>query len=318
MFIDLFNTYVFLAVAGFFKSLWSDPAGQIFIITFIAYSTSYMLYSGYMSWFAGGYGSLMLSQYGFTAIDFLSLIPVTFVFIAQTAVKLFKFLLRYFLIYIFGPGLFFIVFAAIQGHYDIHAFQNNYTLARLGGLIWMAGAWLGITHFRHKSWVYRASIVACYAGATLVLLSIPLTSSTENAEQIQPLGINVINEFFMLMAFLIAAVSPFLIGQEIALTSVREKLLSRITRLALTQALPIPGTEPLPEEEKTLRKAFAKPDLYSYSFDEQKPVYLVSSFSQTTILYAPVETTGEQRGRLILIASSLLCSLEISGAKLDV
>ena len=68
---NIFNTFVFSAVASFFQAFWSDPVGKVFLTTALSYSISYMLYSSYISWFAGGYGGILLGQMGFTAADFL-------------------------------------------------------------------------------------------------------------------------------------------------------------------------------------------------------------------------------------------------------
>lgn len=102
-----------------------------------------------------------------------------------------------------------------------------------------------------------------------------------------------------------------------AATAVREKLLSQVTSLTLTQALPIPGAEPAIARKRNIILAAQKPEFFVYNFNKQKPVYLVSSFSQTVILYAPSETTSGERGKLILIAATMICSLEISGSKLN-
>ncbi|MDX9990846.1 MAG: hypothetical protein RBS68_02245 [Anaerolineales bacterium] len=319
MFTELFNTFVFSTISAFFQSLWSDPAGRIFLITFLAYSTSYMLYSGYMSWFAGGYGSLMLSQYGFTAIDFLSLIPTAFIFLSQAFQTLAKFLIRYFLIYVFGPALILVLVSAIQGHYDIHVFPRTYWLASTGFLIWLAGAWLGISPFRANGSIPKISVAMCYLGVFLIILSTPLPTTNESTEGAQDYATssNFLFEIAMLLSLVLVIISPFFVGKEMAATAVREKLLSQVTSFTLTQALPIPGTEPVIARKRNIIWAVPKPDFFVYNFNEQKPVYLVSSFSQTVILYAPSETTSDERGKLILIAATMICSLEISGSKLN-
>ena len=273
-----------------------------------------------MSWFAGGYGSLLLSQYGFTAIDFLSLIPTAFLFFSQAVLSLTKFLLRYLLLYMVGPFLLLIIIVAIKGYFDVLIFPGTYWLASLGFLLWLVGAWLGIKPFQQKEVISKVSILMSYLGVVLIILSLPLPALADQSDQSIPspsAGVNIIYEIVGLLLLGLLLITPFLIGKAMAETAVRENLLSRVTQLTLNQALPIPGSAPTPEEDTAFRKAFAKPDLYHYTFDEQKPIYLVSCFSQTTILYASTQTTGDERGRLILVATTIICAMEISGSKLN-
>jgi hypothetical protein len=320
MFTELFNTFVFSTISAFFQTLWSDPAGRIFLITFLAYSTSYMLYSGYMSWFAGGYGSLLLSQYGFTAIDFLSLVPTAFVFFAQAAFSLTKFLARFLSVYILGPIFLLLIIVSFKEHYGVIIFSDAYWLASIGFLLWLVGALSRITPFPKKEMSPRTSILISYFGVALIILALPLPEIVNQPDESIPVSSSspsIIVEIIVPLFLGMLLVTPFLIGRSMAETATREKLLSRVMKLALSQAISIPGAVPTPEEDTALRKVFSKPGLYYYVFDEHNPIYLVSSFSQTTILYAPTETTGDERGRLILVANSLLCSLEINGARLN-
>jgi len=118
-------------------------------------------------------------------------------------------------------------------------------------------------------------------------------------------------------------------GLQIAETTIRENILSRITYLFLKQPLAclrdfeeeqLPrGNKPVPWPQRWFAKPSIEvniqPDVYTYVFGPDKPAYLVDSFQSGTALYLPAPAgSTKARGKLIIIAQELLYGMEVQSA----
>ncbi len=52
--------------------------------------------------------------------------------------------------------------------------------------------------------------------------------------------------------------------------------------------------------------------IFAYETAKDRPVYLISMFSKNTALFAPQETIGGERGKLIIITNDEIRSMEIN------
>jgi hypothetical protein len=300
----MFNTFVFATIGNLFKSLWSTPVGQIFVITVTAYSICYMIYSGYLSWFYGGYGSSLLSQVGFTAIDFLGLVPATLILIIKLFWSLVKFIVKYLFFYILLPLTLFGIIIGFMVLFDFYIFPHNSLLTLVGFALCL-------------------SIAICFIGALLMAISTPFPSNNPFVTNTSP---DLIDQFFGLisklclemasaMLLVLAVVYLFVIGSNLASLSVQDKMLSKVKKIVLNKDLQL-----IEEKQKQARKSSKakSPELetYSYQTPDEKPIYLVGTFNKTTAFYFPSETTGNERGKLVVISNDLICLMEITGSKI--
>jgi hypothetical protein len=319
----MFNTFVFATIGNLFKSLWSTPVGQIFVITVTAYSICYMIYSGYLSWFYGGYGSSLLSQVGFTAIDFLGLVPATLILIIKLFWSLVKFIVKYLFFYILLPLTLFGIIIGFMVLFDFYIFPHNSLLTLVGFALWLVGLWMGISSHRESKYFYRISIAICFIGVLLMAISTPFPSNNPFVTNTSP---DLIDQFFGLisklclemasaMLLVLAVVYLFVIGSNLASLSVQDKMLSKVKKIVLNKDLQL-----IEEKQKQARKSSKakSPELetYSYQTPDEKPIYLVGTFNKTTAFYFPSETTGNERGKLVVISNDLICLMEITGSKI--
>lgn len=330
---EIFDTYVYMKVARFFQGFWMDNAGRIFLTTFLAYSASYMIYSGYISWFAGGYGGLLLSQVGFTAIDFLALVPTSLLLLFESMKAFFKSLIRYTLIYIAFPFLLLSLLLIISTNWKTHSFKYGDTLALLGFSLWFIGAYLGLNLFEKYK---RLSIPFAYLGTIIFSIYTPLFVEQTNTISSKPnlaldIVILIILEFMALLYLIIIAMLPFLAGQSMAKFATTEKLLSKLTKIVLKKSVQIPGMQLVQETVVetpvtglssfiALFKPQSKVETYTFTYEEvpNLPVYLIASFNRITAIYVSPEILNSERGKMIMVSNDLIYSMEVEGRKKSV
>lgn len=311
------NTNTFKAVISFLQSVWAEPTGKIFLVTVIAYSFSYIIYSGYLAWFTGGVGSIPLSQAGFSAIDFFGLIPTVYLLIIQLAWKFLKVAFRIFLIYVLAPLAFFIIAWLITTNYEIPIFTRSYSLSSLisliGTLMWMTGFLLGFSSYLNKGETPKWSWIISILGAFLAGFTSPYISNQVSTPRSTTTTVAETNIFLEVGAFFVLSfiiVLPYYMGLYLAQLSVNERVLSKIQRIVFSSPFEISGM--VKESSKKSPKAkTADAKIFTYQTTTNRPVYLISVFSKNTALFLPQETTGEKRGRLVLISNDEIRLMEI-------
>jgi len=305
------------AVSGFLQGFWSEINGRIFLTTLIAYAASYMVYSGYISWFAGGYGGLLLTQVGFSIIDLLGLIPMVFVLLIESLWSLLKAAAKYILLYFVIPfALLAILSTAIQS-LGIRVFPGNVTVEITGLLTWVGGVCTGFPapQLKEHKWLSRLPLIACYAGMTLAALATPFASSA-SIHPLLPQWISDLMFNISAAALLIMSCTfPFLAGMNIGKLAVRRKLLSCVQKMVLSQPIEMTGALPVKGPKKKKAQGDANDKSLTYTWEKDRPAYLVASLSRTTVLYLPPETTLEESGQMVLLANDLIYAMEVGKKK---
>jgi hypothetical protein len=311
---SIFHTVVFKAVATFLQTFWNDGTGRIFLVTFLAYSISYMVYSGYISWFAGGYGGLLLSQAGFTAIDFLALIPTVFVLIFESIGPFIKSIGKFIFWNILIPLFLFILIIVIRLY-----FQNllpNTIMGFVGVPFLLLATILRVINSEKENKLFsKLSTLGLWASTIFLALSVSIGSSTnrtltpgvQSSPNLFLIAYSIDSIFWEIVApilLIFILILPLWLGIYLASFVTKEKLLSRIMRIDLKQPIAI-----------ATAKLSVNKDIHSYIFSEDFPVYLISTFTKTTAIYLPQETTRTERSRMLLVSNDLIHSLELEGRK---
>jgi hypothetical protein len=330
---QIFETIIFSSVRVFFQSLWADTAGRIFVTTFLAYSASYMLYSGYISWFAGGYGGLLLSQVGFTAIDFLALIPTSVLLLFESIRASIWPALKFIAIYLISPLVLLLLLTSTSESWQTHFIPQNSTVTLIGFILVFAGLVLRLSLTKKIKFKFQIAISLVLIGIILISFFIPLdlntstshpTITTTTAIEKFDLGLEMV-AFTLLFTI---AMSPSLVGLNMAQFAVKEKLLSRLTRIVLKHSIQVPGMQLIKSEiNKAPSTGFegffalfnhqkkVEPSYFEYEGDANLPVYLIASFSRVTALYISPEILQSERGKMIMLANGLIYSMEVEGRK---
>jgi hypothetical protein len=255
---------VYNAVMIFLNSFWLEINGRIFLTTFIAYTISYMIYSGYMSWFAGGYGGILLTQVGFSIIDLLGLIPMAFLLLAEWLKSFLRFAVKIIVIYIAIPFVLLVIIYSAMQFWGINVFPGNSFVFTLGMFIWVGGVFAGFftSEFKEHKWLYRLPLIACYIGVILAALTTPFSSSSSInqhpslAPQIQWV-LRLILNICAIVLSVIFFVIPFATGMRMGEFAAKQKLLSRIKKIILSQPIDMIGTLSVknPRKKKTQSEA---------------------------------------------------------------
>jgi hypothetical protein len=311
------NTNIFKAVLSFLQSVWAEPTGKIFLVTVIAYSFSYIIFSGYLAWFTGGIGSIPLSQAGYSVIDFFGLIPTVYLLIFQLAWKLLKFVFRMIVIYALVPLIFLGIGGLITTNFEIPLFANSFFISSLitsiGTILWVAGFFWGFSTYMNKGDIPRWSWIISIFGAFIAGLISPYVAnqvSTTGATTTTVAESNIFLEVGAIFVLLFVFVLPYFMGLYLAQLSVNERVLSKIKRIIFTSPLEISGTVREATKKTPKAKAFDS-QIFAYKAKTDQPVYLISMFSRNTALFLPQETTGEARGKLVMISNNEIRLMEI-------
>jgi hypothetical protein len=275
-----------------------------------------MLYSGYLSRFAKGFGGLPLSQTGFNIADLLTLIPATFLLFIKAGQFLINFILFYFVL----PIVIAYITSAIPLNKNIEELLGgNVAIANIGVIVWMISTTVGAFLFSSGKKGLIISIIICCIGAALFGLTVsPLGYSTTNS-QISILNyplvsgiLNLINQILALLLVVELFFAPYLIGIAMGDLSIKQKLLSEISQLILKESVPIKGTI---KSTQSVRKVKNNVQVYEYNWVENKPIYLIAAFSQTTAIFLPPATRDDERGEMLLLRNELINSMVLKGYK---
>ncbi len=322
------DTFIFSTFANFFQSIWSDTSGKIFIATVVAYSGSYLLFSGYISRFTGGYGGLLLSQAGFTALDFLALLPATALLIIQTIQSFVKFLLRYVLYYVIIPWSASLIVLYFRMPIGNETSTTRTSIGYFALLYWISALGIPIAYPQYMK--TRRGVIVGVGFSTLAMIifafSAPLDSNV-NASNVSIIN-KILAEILAAVILFTSILLPSLIGGSLAKIAIENKLLSKIDRIVLKQPVPLPDSNPIRDEamDFALRtnkghwlfnkhlSVQMKPDVYSYRWSEESPVFLITSFSRTTALYFHTKDDGKNN-RMVFLANDLIYLLELQSRK---
>lgn len=308
------------------STVWSEPSGQIFLLSVAYYLFSAFTVSGYMAYFAGGFGNIGFGDY--TLLDFLFFLPTLAVtgltIIADNILRV----LAYILFFVITP---------------------NFVGLLIAFWIFNQTDWLGDLSPLLISLLFYISLVSWFIGVTLLLsdstkrwisfltqlLSILLFSITSVvlvsrglkplAPNIDPTIISVIafigNLFFLFTSIGGLLLILLLIGTTIARQAVKEKYLSKIIRVQL--AKPVQGLErwrveaPNTGENNwfSLLKP-SQPDQSNHRYEPKGDVLLVATLKRVTAFYVhDAEETNGKNGNLILVSNADIQSLELKSAK---
>jgi hypothetical protein len=326
-------------VIGIIATLATDTTGRIFLLTVIAYLIGQLVYSSYLSWFMGGFGSIPFGPAGFNIIDVLSLFPLALITLTESLRKswwpLLKkslmAILRFLLPWVFGIAATALLRA--QG-YQIDPESN----------LWSQVSYLGWIVF----WVaYRAAIAQdfkCKVCKSLIcslllllqsaaiffmtMTALPVTEETDVLGNLRvPLLVTrILNEFTVLgFIFVILPLGLSWIGLVMAERAVLDGTLSKVLKLSLKQPMPGLGTlqseSTVPQAPKRRRFRWftqatlpdeIKPDVYTYLPEQE--LYLIVTLKRNTLFYFPNEDS-EGHGRTISISNGLIHGIEIEGAR---
>lgn len=316
----MLDTYVFRIFGGLIGALWSTPVGQIFLLTASTYFICYMIYSGYLSWFYGGVGAPLLSQVGFTAIDFLGLIPMTILLIGKLLISIAEYFIKQIFIYIFLPFVLFSIIFGLMNFFDVYIFPDNAILASLGIFSWMIGYGIGFSPKRYERKYYIASLVLCFLGATMLALSMPWNissaSSSNDVDQFSSVMKGLSLEIVSAAIIIFFVLCTYLLGLFMASSMVEEKQLSNVEKITLKEDLELLGPPEFKQTGLFFWETPPKPKVYTYKVKREEPVYLIGTFSKTTAFYFPSETTNAKKGKLVVISNDVIYSMEITGSSI--
>ena len=259
-----------------------------------------------------------LSQVGFSAIDFFGLIPSVYLLLFHLASKLLRVAFRLFLMYLVIPLVFYIIAWLIAENYGVVIFEKSLPLLSFvsfaGTISWMAGFLWGFSSYINKGEIPRWSWIISSLGALLLGLSIKYINTYAPATSSANSGATETNIFLEIGAFFVLSfvfILPYYMGLYLAQLSVNERVLSKVQRIVFKTPLEISGMIQA-TNKKSAKTKDNKTPIFAYEMVKDRPVYLISMFSKNTALFAPQETIGGERGKLIIISNDEIRSMEIN------
>ena len=305
-----------------------NPAWGILILTFFAYSMSYMLYSGYISWFAGGYGGIPLTQTGFNVIDLLTLVPTIFLLLFNILLNFAKRVFSWALLAIIIPAVVaFIVRSLILAVSGPIETKYASLLQAAGLLIWFLAA--GLLAFRKENSNLSKGILILATSLAITLIVL-FSQTIASSPQTQNTSSNPSEVAFLLILFLLTLpLFTFAFGIWLAEIAIREKLLSSVTRLVVKTPLPLAQFNHIkiasqPEEQSTKKNHWLfqndfpvqiQPDTYVWDFTENE-LYLIAAFSNSVIFFVTGDVVKSERGKMLIVANEQVLSMEINSRKM--
>jgi hypothetical protein len=302
------------------SSLWCRPEFVIFLITILTYLFGFLVYGGYLSAFAGSIGNTPFAFSDLTIVDLLAILPITIITIFNKVLHGFGDAVRFIVFYSIIPTF---IGLLSRFQYWIIFSPKLASIAFLAGMIlWMVVvltvAWFNI---RYKSWWFIFALLAAIASGVLFWGGAPVAGQFVNTTP--PEGIYLLNSLLGIISFLFALLAAFILGIVTAETVVERKMLSIVSRLALRQPLPMLGTSEhiaIESNKGSNKKWFFKPsvsvslepDVYTYCYKEEHPLYLVSIFRNFSLFYIPGNLEEQKmNGRLVSISSHMIYSIEL-------
>lgn len=322
------STHVYRFLSIVVDALWSSPIGQIFLVTILLYGFGYLFYTGYLSYFSRGIGSLSLNRLGFHPSDIITLFPTTiftlFSLIKERTLSVIIYIVGSFII--FGVGI--VIGQFIRSYVDITS-----TLIAVLSISFYLFVLINLPISLILRDISKWSSFAIAWGVQLLIVIIFVMSlPTIQTQQEQPspllpfniplleiLAVNLLG----LMLIALVLLSPMVLGVMTAKFTVKENLLSQIFCLSLKQPLsglsqfeqirPANVKKKIPWSEKWFIKSTVnisiEPDVYSYITNtETSLMYLLTSFRNHTAIYVHYPQTN--KGNLMLISNEIIYSIE--------
>lgn len=296
-----------------------------------------MLYSGYIAKFAGGYGGLLLSHFGFTVLDFLALIPTVLILLFESAVTLIGFLIKQISLYIVLPfaALFFAV--NLFNNFNIPTLSSKFQL--VGAILWLIPTLISTTNhqFKFHSKNKTVFVIISIIGMVLLGMSTPYQTWSNNTNSFTFFS-NDTSLFGRLLTEMLSAIitiyivaSPSLIGLSLATTAINNKTLSKVENITTKQPLDFPGTVRKLIDGSSIKSSQQKKhwllnkeiplqfglEAFSYSWNDDEAPFLIASFSRTTAFYF-ISKSPLKQNKMLLVSNDLIYSIELqSKAQLE-
>lgn len=307
--------------------VWSQPTGQIFLLSAVYYLFSAFILSGYMAYFAGGFGNIGFGDY--SIIDFLFFLPTVMVTGLNMVVVNFWRVLGTFLLYLVGPN--FLGFTIAYFFSRNPSWTNhipNYIFAPtvyISFIIWVFGISIFLSENRYKNWIafllqLLGSFFFSMAAVGIALKGIVLPFSNISPD---------IANFILFtgdLIFLITRIGGLLLiillaGMALAREAINYKYLSQIIRIKMAQA--VPGLEKwrLQTEDNSKKQMLQlfKPKAIVSSQNEyaiKGDAFLVASLKRVTAVYVnESDNAFPEHGRLFLISNTDIQSIELKSGK---
>lgn len=209
-----------------------------------------------------------------------------------------------------------IIFIILDG-YQINLHPYNVAIVLFSSLLWMAGVILGFSSYLKNGVFSTLSFIMCIIAAFFLALLSPATISTLPASNQPASGSGVFNEITTIIILLSIPFFPYYIGASLASVSISEKFLSRIQKIVLTIPFEITGMVSLKAKASKNNTKASKVEIFTYVAREGSPIYLVATFSKSTAIYLTKELTGEERGKLVVLANEVIRALEIRSGHIE-
>ena len=330
------NSNIYRGLTHLTSSLWSEPLGQIFLVTTFFYTIAYLIYGGYMARFMGGYSLFPFGLSGLTVSDLLFLFPtalltlVSIVFrapgiIFRETLRIIWLLLKFFVLPTFGVAIISLLLTRL---WQMPALVAGYLLP-MGQLILVIGAvWLlfalNVSHEKQRYRYYALILFTC--GMLITQLSgLSLNEQTVpniSANPVIGVIIHLMWDFLVILLVVIILMLFVAFGVTMAEISIREGLLSKVSQLVVNQPLPILGhpdiASELPRQATSLKQSWwfktsvpvrVEPDVFTYT--QKNELYLIASFHDSVAFYAPNENKETINGRTILVARNLISAMDL-------
>ncbi len=339
------SSWIYSGLISLFGSLWNAGAtdsmlGRIFVVTGLSYFIGYSIYGGYLVGFSGGFGGLSYSRGGFHLGDLITFFPMALFTMGEIAKKAFWSVFRWigllvlyvvtsFLVgWLLGVGILqmslslpvLLIQLGPYAYLLVLSFASVFALSNIptARQQWM---WVSIL------WAFQILSTALTLLATttepLPIATSPLVVSFVTT----PLAV-LLREFTVLIAVLALILFPIQFGRSMATIAVRQDVLSHVSALSVSQPLACLGQ---PTQETTLpihastpwtQRWFARstlpvaiePDVYTYTFPDDQPLYLIASFHDTLAFYRPHQSETPSRGTLIVIAREIVHAVTLRSA----
>lgn len=334
--VPFINTFVFQVVWNILIQLTSDAVGRIFLVTVAAYFAAYSIYGGYLTRFMGGISGFSLSRLGLGITDIITLFPTTLFTIIDVIFRNLRTLLGIIVqavVYFSSP----VFLGAILGIWIKQLIVLPQFIIQAGPLIYIFSLYSVIfIPFRRKYIPYYVIIwILQLFGVILIVASPEPIQTPEILDHINTFTENVITtllhnfstllyEISIILGIIIILLIPTLIGRFTAEFALSEEKLSNIDSMTLRQPLNSLGdyqpittqssAAPISWKDKWFTKSIVPitmtPDVYSYTFKHDKPMYFIAAFNDVTVFFLANEKKEFKNGQAILISRDLIHSLE--------
>ncbi|MBT3316136.1 MAG: hypothetical protein HN390_16150 [Anaerolineae bacterium] len=304
-----------------FLNIWVEPSGKIFTLSIAYYLFSALVFSGYMSFFSGGYNSIPFGN--FSLGDLLFFFPTMSVSIIASIFNNFWKTIWNFLYKTALP-----TFLGLLSGIKIHIYILNEThLLELHSMFLVLisfGVWfysfLASIDNSHK---YRKTFLITlqfFSSLLFILFAVGFTQDASSppsptTEQVTGyfgfLGDLIMTFFQIVLGILI----PILIGKGIARNVIKNKLASSVVQLELQQKLnslnkwlAIDSNAHSTVWNVLLKPKNNEPVNFTYILEDN--LLLIASFKNTTAFYL-TPNTESQRGSLQIISNDIIANIEL-------